>query len=345
MPGREVCAARVRAAWRARACCCAAAIGAQVFAVGASAALPLCLNSAWLAMLAAAALAPGAVYLARRGRMGRVRRALCAAALTAGGALCALCAAALAQRALLSQARGMAVHALVLAFVLGCVLCGGTGVERLLFALRFALPLLLLALSARALPRMSLQGIYPLLGAGGGETLLAAAFAPAALTPALILCLPPPHVRPEQLMNHPAPPARFFAWRAVLGAVCGAALCAALSLCNGYELLAEQRTWGERLRIVSSGKPGVTILSMGLTLAQLSALALAAGAQLCAAMQALSDCRALRWTPCAVLALIMGASAVFGHDALQAAVPFAALPLLGALAGGWKKEARDGKDR
>ena len=281
------------AVWRVRAAAAALCVGASVYALGAGAAMPLCLSSAWLASLS---VLPCAWLLAAWSRRVLLRggpgRALCLV-LSAALALCAAFSYAalvsLVRETLLPLARISFVAQVSAAGVALCSLCGARGAPRLAFALRWLLPALLFLLAARAVAGSGMQGAFPLLGAGAGATGKAAlCMLPAAL-PAVQLCLYPDELR---AMDAQVPKAGFFARRIAFCALAASSLLFALSLCSPYAVIAGKNSWGERMIILSSGAPREGIAGTLLTLLQAAALALCAAISLVFAAKAgLLACR------------------------------------------------------
>lgn len=347
----EETARRVLASWRIRADTAALCVGAQVFCVGTGVLEPVSLNAAWLAALCAIpaaallALCARCALAAQRERSGtaptpfsRVLHALLALTLLGCGLAQCVALAGLAQQTLLPQARAAFALLCALPAAWLCAQQRGMGVSRLAFSLRWTLPLALGVLTAAALTREDLAGLFPLLGPGAGALARAALCAPGGAAAALLLFLPPPELTEEQLSACPLPGAGFFAWRAALGAAAGAALLFALALCGSYETLAEMTRWGERMRVLSAAQPREGLVQTALTLAQTTALLLSAAAVFGASAQAAE--RAL----CATakkerkgygMVLCVGLSTLaawmlidFGFDIARLAMPCFALPAL-----------------
>ena len=278
---------RVRAVWRVQAAAAGLCVGACSYALCAGAGMPLCLNAAWLSSLA---VWPGCVlvgaFARRRLLAGGAGRALCAGIAALMLLLAAFSYAALVsliKETLLPLARISFIAQITAGFLLLCCLSGEKGAPRLCFALRVVLPALLLLLAAKAIARGDTAGIFPLLGAGADALLLAAlCMLPASLA-ALPLCL-----WPKALEGMPAeiPPAGFFIRRLLAGAGTASALLFFLALCSTYEGIALQRSWGERMVILSSGAPREGIAGTLLTLLQAAALALCAVCALLGAWRA-----------------------------------------------------------
>lgn len=351
---------RIRAAWRVRTCAAAMAVGAQVFLFGAGAAMPLCLNAAWLAVLAALPAAVLAAAVCRRAlRRGGLRR-LGAAVRAFHVLLCVMflvCAVFavvslvnLAEQSLLPQTRAAHSVAMTVLAVFLCALGGGTGAPRAAFLLRFALPVVLAALCVYSIPAGSSSGLFPLLGAGAGPLLLAAACMPGAVFPALMLLYPPPELEEAGMkdirMN--VPDIRFFIWRLLPGAAAGAALLFILILSGTYEGIMHNSAWGKRLMLISSGRPREGIVQTGLTLAQMLAILFLAVNMLLSAKQALgcafARLRGFAGLALCMLVVLLAVSVLFfpGFETALFAVPLLCAAFVLALAGAWalaRKEA------
>ena len=283
---------RVRAAWRVHAAACALTLAAAVYAFGALTAIPLCLNSAWLAALAAVpAAALAAVYsrklLLRHGGCPRILAAVIGLGQLAASAFLLLALNALVRQTLLPLARGTFVLALSAGLLLLCAVAGAKGAARFAYALRFALPTLLL-LAARPLFAGAGEGLFPLLGAGAKQTGIAAACMAAPVLAALGLALPPESLAQmgEEAYRKSIPKAGFFIRRLCAGALAAALLLLAISLCSTYEGMAAHRSWGERMTLLLSGAPREGVMGTLLTLAQVLALALSAVNALLGAVRA-----------------------------------------------------------
>lgn len=203
----------------------------------------------------------------------------------------------------------------------------------LAFALRFALPLLLLALTAGPAVTQQGAGLFPLLGMGPGPLLLASLCGLCAASPALMLLLPPPELTREQLAACPPPRAGFFAGRVACGALLGAAMLLALSLCASYETMRGLSVWGARMRLTCAAAPGGGLSRTALVLVQTAALLVGAAALLNAGAQALSlALPALRGRHAALAvsfalcALALWGLACLGLRPLFAAAPFLIVP-------------------
>lgn len=343
-----VFARRTLASWRARACAAAIAVGAQTFALGAGALMRLSLNAMWLASVAAIPAAMLAAAAARRalrrqlarergGGLARAHAAALGLTLAAAAVFQVAALTALSEQSLLPQAQELFLALSGMLAAALCVLAGGEGVARLAYALRWALPLLLAALTAGALSFDTPAGLFPLLGRGARPLALSALVALGGATPALMLTLPPPELdeRGQRLL----PGGWFFAWRVGLGALGAVLLLLAISLCGTYETMDALETWGARMRVICAGKPREGILQTGLTLLQLLSLAVGAAAMAGAAEQA-----ARRAFPALArghmglgLIALLGCAAlyalvVFGFEIALRAAPYLLISAVGLLA-------------
>lgn len=332
---------RVRACWRVRACAAGLCVGAQVFLFGSGVAMPVALGSAWIAALAALPAAALTVAVCRRAltlppRAGKLRGALhlllaftllCNAAF----ALCALVS--LTGQTLLVQSRELLIAATALAAAALCTLTGGA--FRLCFALKWALPALLILLTAVCMPFEQPAGLFPILGAGGVPLLVAAVCMLGAASPLLLLMLPPPELARagEAAQRCPVPSARFFLARTLPGAAVGVLLLFAASVCTTYESILGSSGWGARLHIVFGAQTHGSIPQTLLTVCQTVAIALlsictlsAAEQALLCALPALRRGRAGLCVLVLLLALCLGALNVFGSAPVLAAAPGLILP-------------------
>lgn len=332
---------RVRACWRVRGCAAGLCVGAQIFLLGTGVAMPLALGGAWIASLAALPMAALTAAVCRRALVSPRRTGKRTAALyillaltlllCAAFALCALVS--LAGQTLLVQARALWITAVALAVIALCALTGGA--DRLCFALRFMLPVLLALLTALCMPLELPAGLFPILGAGGLPLGVAAACMPGAVSPLLMLLLPPPELAlaGEAAQRCPVPKTGFFLSRALAGAAAGVLLLFAASVCTTYESIADSSGWGARLRIVFGAQMRGSIAQTLLTVCQVIAMALLAVCMLASAEQAL-----LRAIPKAkkgraglaalilMLAACLAALNVFGSAPALFAAPLLTLP-------------------
>ena len=340
---------RVLACWRTRASMAGLCAGVLVFLLGAGAAVPLSLNAAWLASLAALPACVLAAWAARRRmgvRMMRPRALLLALVLELGAVFLLASLVCLAGQSLILQAQPVRILLAAFAGAALCALSGGAGLARLCFGLRYALPLCAGALCAVSLGLPRAAGPWPLLGGGAPRLLVSCLCMGTSALPALLLLLPPPELEAagEDALRCPMPGWRFFALRMALGAACGAILLFAVCVCSGYESLAAQHTWGDRLRILSSAQPREGTAQTLLTCLQVMAIALAAGCLLSGAEQALDAAseRLKRGRLGLLLAgapvlLLLLAMSVYGYDAALYAAPLLGLPAAALLMGKGKR--------
>ena len=285
---------RIHAAWRARACAAGLCVGTQIFLAGCAVGMPLALSSAWLAAIPALPFGAWLVCRCHRAllqpapRMMRTRCALLFAALLGCAAFALASMTGFAAQTLTQQARALWIETTTLLAAVLCALSGGTGAARLCFALRYALPALVLGLSVAALPLRVPSGLFPILGAGAGPLGLAALSMLFGAAPALMLMLPPPELDEIQARNEDIPDLRFFLVRVLPGAFVGLCALFLTSACTTYESIAQSSEWGARLRMAAGSQPHEGMLQMTLTLAKLMAMLLLSVNMLCASQQALS---------------------------------------------------------
>lgn len=336
----DVRRARVRASFRARACAAGLCVGVQTFALGAGVAMTLSLNAAWLGALSVLPAAAAVVALCRSrlvaapGATSPARASLLLLALTM-----AICAAFslgalinLAEQTFLSQARTIFILLTALSFFLLGAIGGTTGAARAAFFLRYAGVLAaLVPLLRSAVAHAGVGGLFPLLGAGGKMLALSLLVMLSAAAPALMLLLPPEHVK--DFSPQDVPGTGFFLWRVLLGAALGIALLLALSLGSNYETIAASTTWGQRLRLSGANGAHGGLLFAALTLMQLALLLTQAINMLLCGAQALRIAfpKALAgWRAGALLALPIALSLVgfmlFGFDVLLAVAALCAVP-------------------
>lgn len=331
---------RVHAAWRTRACSAALAAGAQVFLLGSGVAMPLCLNSAWIASLAALPACAAVVWGCRRALLRgpeplpcRAGYVLLALTLDAGAALALAALVSLAEHSLLTQAQTLWSAGAAFTAALLCAISRSTGVSRLCFALRWALPLAVALLTAASFPSEFPAGLFPLLGTGALPLGLSCICMLSSALPVLMLLLPPPELETIDgaLRVDWIPDTRFFLRRVLTGAASGCVMLFVLSVCSTYESIAAQHTWGQRLRILAQPREGVA--QALLAVCQLLALLLLAASLLCAAEQALlraqpalARLRMGLLLPAAFLALCLFALIVSGLDKALLIAPWLTLP-------------------
>lgn len=284
---------RVRAAWSARAAAAGLSCGAMLFCVGAGVAVNVSLNAAPLCALPALALCPLFAWRVQR-VLRRPKRADTAAARAVYALLAltlCLCAAYiagaqvnLAEYTLLARARMNWIIAVTLIGIGTCALSGSTAAARMCYLLRWALPLLLFALGAKALQKGHPIGFFPVLGAGAGPLGICSLCMLCGATPALLLLAP----AQKGENDDPAlvPGARFLALRVLAGGAVGAVMLFSLTVCNTYDTLMSLTFWGERMLIVCTHEPRLGIPQMALLLLQLLALWLGSVSLLCGAERA-----------------------------------------------------------
>lgn len=316
-------------------------MGAQIFLFGTGVAMPIALNGAWIASLSALPMAALTAAVCRRaltlpesrGRLTGALYLLLALTLLANAAFALTALIDLAGQTLLVQARALWSAAVALAAVALCALTGGAA--RLCFALRWALPVLLLGLTALCMPLELPVGLFPILGAGGLPLGVAAVCMPGAASPLLMLLLPPPELKAagKAAQRCPVPKTGFFLARALTGAAVGVLLLFAASVCTTYESISDSSGWGERLRIVLGGQTHGSVAQALLTLCQVVAMALLAVCMLSSAEQAVLlalPCaqrgRAGLWALLAVLAALLALPIVFGDAPVLFAAPLMLVP-------------------
>lgn len=342
---------RVRESWRVRACTAGLCVGAQTFLFGTGVAMPVTLNSAWIAALAVLPAAAWITAACRRtlnrvfsqDEPQKVRRGFRALHLLLALTLLFNCVFALsalvsfAEQTLIGQTRAAWSAALAVIAVFLCAFGGGTGVCRLCFALRWGMPLLLFLLIAAAVPKEIPVSLFPLLGAGPLPLGAAGLCMLGAASPALMLFLPPAEleVQKELARRCPVPDTRFFLWRVLAGAGVGVLLLFVASVCVTYESIAENGEWGARLRVIAGYQAHAGVRQMLLTALQAIVMALSAAVMLSSAEQALMRAcpRAGRMHAGGIalsllLAICLAALIVFGFDSALFAAPGLVLPVL-----------------
>lgn len=341
---------RALASRRMQACAAGLCAGVEGFLLGAGLAVPVSVNSAWLAALVSvpvcallAAVCRG--WLARR-RLMRIGAALMAAAQLAHAVFACAALASLAEKTLLPQARALHVCALTAVFVSLCA-AGRSGTVRVCYLLRAALPLVLIVCAAVSLEDRSLSGVFPLLGAGAGPLALSAALmAAGGFAPALVLIFPPPELDGEG--DAPLPGAWFYACRAALGAASGCALVFLLCAGGTAQALIRADGWGGRLAMIAGGGAHQGIADTALLLALCVASALYAALMVRACVR--SVCCAIPrdregaalGTVFLLLLAALAALTARGMDAALALPPAAALPALIAMIAGSRKREKGG---
>ena len=352
---QAVCAKRMQARWRVRACSVGLCIGVQVFLVGAGAATPLCLNAAWIAGLCALPASALSVLCCRRilarraarraeeSRLMRAASVLLAAAFMVDAVFAAASLISLAEQSLLPQTKMLHSMLMTLAAAIACAL-SGQGIWNLSFALRFALPACVAGLCALSLPRGQLSGLFPLLGPGAGTLLPGCVCMAAAAFPALLLLAPWDEEMDEsdESMQMYLPEAGFLIRRALAGAAAGEALLVVLAL-GGTYTAAGSSIWGRRLLLAGAGRQHAGIAGMALTVLEAAAMLLlcahmlqGAERMLCGAFKGLNRYKAGLFCCAAVFLLLLGALLFSGIRLALAAVPLLSIfPLLVIAAGLW----------
>lgn len=287
---------RIHAAWRTRACAAGLCMGTQIFLAGCAVGMPLALSSAWLAAIPALPFGAWLVMRCHRALLQpapagirlRIRSFALFAALLGCAAFALASMTGFAAQTLTQQARALWIETTTILAAVLCARSSGTGAARLCFALRYALPALVLGLSVAALPLRVPSGLFPILGAGAGPLGLAALSMLFGAAPALMLMLPPPELDEIQARNEEIPDLRFFLVRVLPGALVGICALFLTSACTTYESIAQSSEWGARLRMAAGSQPHEGMLQMTLTLAKLMAMLLLSVNMLCASQQALS---------------------------------------------------------
>ena len=337
MPNEKQIEQRVRSSWRTRACAAGLCVGAQIYLSGCAVGMPLALGSAWLSSLPALAFA---LWICRRSCLGlaqqrktRTLYTLLAVTLLLCGAFALVSLAIFAAGTLVEQASRAWTQLLALLACLLCALSGSTGAARLGFAMRYALPVLVLGLSLANVPFQIPVGLFPILGAGAMQTGLASLAMLFGAAPALMLMLQPPEIADagERAQQCPIPPVRFFAVRVLLGAAAGIALLFLTCSSATYESIAESSEWSARLRMAAGNQPHEGIGQMLLITAKLFAMLLLAVNMICAGQQALvlafpSLARASLWPALLLPGAALAAEVLLGDTPILLAAPAIAVP-------------------
>ena len=333
---------RALESWRARACAAGMSVGAQVFLFGTGIAMPLALNSAWIAGLAALPAAALVTAICRKKTKKRRKPSRAACVLLAVTLLgnCAFAVAALvnfAEQTLLELSPVLWSIAVTVLAVSACALSGGDGAARLCFALRWSWPVLAGVLVLASVPMKTPVGLFPILGPGGAELCIAAGCMLGAVSPALMLLLPPVDLAQggAAAQTCAAPKAGFFVRRVLVGALIGVLLLFAACVCTTYESIEESAAWGMRLRIVASDQPHEGIPQTLLVVLQMAAALLLAVNMLSSAEQALAGAtqrsRRMR-SGLLLLILLLLASLLlllaFGFEIALFAAPLLVVPVL-----------------
>ena len=288
---------RVRESWRVRSCAAGLCVGAQIFLFGTGVAVPIALNSAWIASLAALPLAALTAALCRRaqtapkkdGGFARALYVLLALTLLANAAFALASLLGFVEQTLLPQSPVWWSAAVTLLAVALCAFSGGTGAARLSYALRGLLGVLMPVLAAMGLPFGIPVGLFPILGAGGVPLCVAGVCMLGAASPALLLMLPPPELRRAgpQACACPPPAAKAMLSRVLAGAAVGVLLVFVSCVCSTFESLTGAGVWGQRLRIAANTRPHQGMAETALVVCQAAAMALLAVNMLSGAEQAL----------------------------------------------------------
>ncbi len=321
---------RIRASYRARACAAGAAVGAGLFTIGTGVCMPISLNAAYLSTIPALLLACLTAFLAQR----RLKRALPPSRglrILLTLTLLAFCAfllvgtVSLALDTLLPQSQLFALMVLTLAAAALCAAFGGA--DRLFFALRFLLPVLLLLLTCSALAFDSPVGLFPILGTGIKPLLFSAFCALPGAIPALLLFLPPDDLPEDGQPPFAVPSPSFFVLHVLMGGLMGVLLLFALSFSSPYKGIQSHLLWGQRMVILSHVRPREGLFQAMLALLQLLTLELSAAALLTGCKQALSlpDQKALVLCTSALFAALT-ALTLFGIRIALWTAPFLIVP-------------------
>ena len=286
---------RALAAWRARACAAAVATGSMIFCVGSGIAVPISLNAAPLSSLPALGLCALIAWRAqsvlkrpveKTSALARVAWVALALTLLLGAVFLIAAQVSLAERTLLTRSHVNWISTITLAAVTLCALCGCAAADRFCFAVRWALPVLLVVLGAKALQRGTPIGLFPVLGAGVLPLAWSSLCMLCAASPALLLLCP---IGEDDGGPEFVPPARFFVCRVLLGGGVGVMMLLSLTMCNTYDTLISLTIWGERMMVTCTHEPRMGVLQMLLILTQMLALGLSGVALLCGAERAASQ--------------------------------------------------------
>ena len=286
---------RMLESWRSRACAAGLCVGAQIFLFGTGVAMPVSLNSAWIAALATLPFSALTAACCKKRVMhqeafSRTALVLLALTLLANAIFAAAALVSFAEQTLLEQTPVLFSAAFTVVALFLSVLSGGNGVSWLCFALRWALPVLIGVLILASFPMKIPSGLFPLLGPGKTELGVSALCMLGASSPALMLLLPPQEIaQTEDDFPHLSVPGTgFFVWRVLAGALAGTLILLCACVCTTYEAISESAEWGERLRIVASDQPHEGIPQTLLTALQMIAFFLLGVSMLSSAAQALS---------------------------------------------------------
>ena len=332
---------RMMESWRTQACAAGLCVGAQIFLFGTGVAMPISLNSAWIAALislpfsAIAVIACQKKCLAYGNSASRIALILLAITLFLNAVFSAAALVNFAEQTLLEQARILWIVFATVIAVFFCALSGGA--SRLCFALRWAFPLLIFALILASVPLKVPSGLFPLLGPGQTSLGVSVFVMLSASTPVLMLLLPPAELAPmhEERMHLSLPKAGFFVRRVLAGASVGTLVLLCACVCSTYEAIAESVEWGARLRIVASDQPHEGIPQTLLTVLQMMAILLLGANMLSSAEQALALAlkkNARSYTALAILSFFMLSLLLlliaFGFEIALFAAPMLITPAL-----------------
>jgi len=323
--------------------------------------MPLCLNAAWIAGLCALPASALTAFCCRRilaGRMacrteanGLMRAAyvLLALAFVLNAAFAAVSLISLAEQSLLPQTRMLHSMMMTLAAALFCVL-SAQGIWNLGFALRFALPVCLLALCVFSLPRGEATGLFPLMGPGAGTLFPGGACMLAAGFPALLLLQPwdAQTDTSDKTVQAYLPSAGFLIRRVLAGAAVGEALLLLLAH-GGTHLSAGSDIWGRRLLLAGAGRRQAGVAGTVLTMLETAAILLLCaymlqGAErlLCSAFKGMDTCRMGLIAGVAVFSSLLGVLLFAGSRLALAAVPVLCAASLAVIAVGLRRGGKHG---
>ena len=282
--------------WRARACTAGLCCGAQVFLFGTGTAMPMALNSAWIAAMLSLPFSVLVAAVCRKrsvlhaGTASRAALFLLALTLLANAVFAAAALVNFAEQTLLEQARILWIVLATVISVFLCALSGGDGISWLCFSLRWVLPILVFVLILASVPMKVPSGLFPLLGPGKTELGVSTLCMLGASSPILMLFLPPPEIvqMNESSLHLSVPKTGFFVRRVLTGAAAGALILFCACVCTTYESIAESAEWGSRLRIVASDQPHEGLPQTLLIALQMTAILLLGASMLSAAAQALA---------------------------------------------------------
>ena len=331
---------RMLESWRARACAAGLCVGAQIFLFGTGVAMPISLNSAWIAAFLSLPFSVFITIACRRKRIdydqpsSRAALVILALVLLLNAVFAAAALVSFAEQTLLEQAPVLFSVLLTVIAVFLCALSGGDGVSWLCFALRWALPILIGILILASMPMKVPSGLFPLFGPGRTALGVSALCMLGASTPAMLLMLPPQETTRTGTADLPMPKTSFFVRRVLAGAAAGLLILLCACVCTTYESIAESTEWGARLRIVASDQPHEGIPQTLLTVLQMAAILLLSANMLSSAEQALAfalkksrSCAGLFTLSLLLFALLLLLTA-FSFDIALFAAPLLIAPAL-----------------